>query len=94
MLLTHSKLTTQGQVSVPAMIRRMLGLVQGSALEWIEDNGRIVVQRAARHNSFAVHNALFGARTPPKAKTLEELKVGISDHMRAKYGARRVSAAT
>jgi len=34
MVLAESKLTAQGQISVPAEVRRKLGLGPGSVLEW------------------------------------------------------------
>ncbi|PYP88846.1 MAG: hypothetical protein DMF61_05625 [Blastocatellia bacterium AA13] len=34
MVLAQSKLTAQGQISVPAEVRRKLGLGPGSVLEW------------------------------------------------------------
>ena len=42
-----SKLTAQGQISVPAAVRRKLGLGPGSVLEWEED-GDAVAERHAR----------------------------------------------
>src|SRR2546425_184099 len=35
--IAHSKLTAQGQVSVPAAVRRRLGVGPGAVLEWAED---------------------------------------------------------
>jgi AbrB family looped-hinge helix DNA binding protein len=75
----HSKLTSQGQVSVPAAVRKALNLMPGSVLEWSQDGDRIVVERATRHSTAEVHQALF-ANPPPAgtaAKTLAELKQGI-----------------
>ena len=54
-----TKLTSQRQVSVPASVRRTLGLTLGAALEWVEERGRIVVKRATRHDFQAVREALF-----------------------------------
>jgi len=34
MAVAQSKLTAQGQISVPAVIRKKLGLGPGSVLEW------------------------------------------------------------
>ncbi|RYF38998.1 MAG: AbrB/MazE/SpoVT family DNA-binding domain-containing protein [Comamonadaceae bacterium] len=86
MIHTHTKLTSQGQVSVPASVRRALGLTPGSTLEWIEEQGRIVVKRATRHDSQAVHQALFpegnGASAP---KSLDELKQGIRQRMKSRH---------
>ena len=82
---TQTRLTSQGQVSVPASVRRALGLTPGSALEWIEERGgRVVVRRATRHDSQAVHEALFpeGAAQP---KPLDALKAGLRAHMQKRH---------
>jgi AbrB family looped-hinge helix DNA binding protein len=79
-----SKLTAQGQISVPAEIRRKLGVGPGSTIEWSEQDGDILVRRVGRHSSADVHAALF-ADAPPKAKTAQDLKDGVRAHMRAKH---------
>jgi antitoxin PrlF len=76
MAIAHSKLTAQGQISVPVDVRRKLGIGPGSVLEWEEDGGRIVVRRAGRFSSADIHRALFGD-CPPKKRNLSELKAGI-----------------
>ncbi len=89
MIQAQTKLTSQGQVSVPAAVRRLLGLTPGSSLQWQELGGRIVVQRAARHDTMAAHQALFGDAdtdsVKPAAKTLAELKHGIAQHIKARH---------
>jgi AbrB family looped-hinge helix DNA binding protein len=75
MAVAHSKLTAQGQISVPASIRRRLGVGPGSVLEWDDDGQNIVVRRAGRYSSEDVHRAVF--RTPPKPRTLADLKDGV-----------------
>jgi antitoxin PrlF len=75
MALAQSKLTAQGQVSVPAEVRRKLGVGPGSVLEWDEDGERVVVRRVGRYSSEEVHRALFP--TPPRHKTLADLKDGV-----------------
>jgi antitoxin PrlF len=90
MLELHTKLTSQGQVSVPAAIRQVLALTPGSALVWRHNEGRITVERAVRHNSLDVHRALFGDVSPDVSpvttpKSLVELKQGIRDHMKKRY---------
>lgn len=87
MLQVQSKLTSQGQVSVPAAIRQLLNLTPGAVLEWSEDNGRVVVARAVRHSTQEVHAALFDDGTPPvaEAKTLAELKQGIRQRMQQRH---------
>lgn len=76
MTTTTSKLTAQGQISVPARVRRKLGLGPGSILEWQEQGEQFVVRRAGRHSSLDIHRALF-ARAPARAASLAELKVGV-----------------
>ena len=83
MPLAHSKLTAQGQISVPVEVRRRLGIGPGSVLEWEAEGEKIVVRRAGRHTSEDVHRALF--RTPPKLRTLEELKQGRRRYVRERY---------
>ncbi len=84
MALAHSKLTTQGQISVPASVRRKLGIGPGSTLEWEERDGDIVVRRAARYTSLDIHRALFPTQ-PAKAKTLAAMKEGIRRRVRERY---------
>lgn len=86
MPLAHSKLTAQGQISVPAAVRRKLGVGPGSVLEWGEEGERIVVRRAGRYTSEDVHHALFPKR--PKPKRLEELKDGVRRRMRERHARR------
>jgi AbrB family looped-hinge helix DNA binding protein len=45
MALAQSKLTSQGQVSVPAEVRRKLDIGPGSVLERDDDGDRIVSAR-------------------------------------------------
>jgi len=80
----QSKLTAQGQISVPADIRRKLGLGPGSVIEWEERGEDVVVRRAGRFSSRDVHEALFEDATPC-TKTLQELKQGIRDSVRKKH---------
>jgi AbrB family looped-hinge helix DNA binding protein len=76
MAIAHSKLTAQGQISVPVDVRRKLGIGPGSVLEWEEDGGRIVVRRAGRFSYEDIQRALFGD-CPPEKRSLAELKDGI-----------------
>jgi AbrB family looped-hinge helix DNA binding protein len=86
MKLASSRLTRQGQVSVPAEVRRQLGLAPGSVLEWETEGGQIVIRRAGQYSSEDLHEVLFPVE--PRPRTLEELEEGIRRHMR-KRRARR-----
>jgi antitoxin PrlF len=81
MALAHSKLTAQGQISVPAEVRRRLGVGPGSILEWYEEGDAIVVRRSARHSSEDIHRAVFPKGTP-RAHTVGDMKEGIRRHVR------------
>ena len=63
MTVAHSKITAQGQISVPTEVRKKLGVGPGSVLEWTERGGQMVVRKAGRFSSQDVHEALFGAGT-------------------------------
>jgi len=87
MTIAKSKLTAQGQISVPAAVRRKLGVGPGSVLEWDQDGDKIVVRRAGKYTFEDIHKALF-PKGPPKHRTLEELKEGIAQYIREKHARR------
>jgi AbrB family looped-hinge helix DNA binding protein len=87
MALAQSKVTSQGQISVPAEIRRKLGITPGSVLEWVEDGDKVVVRRAKKYTFEDIHRALF-PDGPPRRRTLKELKQGIHNYIVEKYGRR------
>ena len=86
MTIAHSKLTAQGQISVPVEVRRKLGIGPGSVLEWDEDDGQIIVRRVGRYTSEDVHRALF--TKSPQPRTLDELKAGVRQYMKGRYARR------
>ena len=86
MALAHSKLTAQGQISVPAKVRQRLGVGPGSVLEWDEDGDRVVVRKAGRYSSQDIHRELF-SRTP-KRRTLADMKAGIRRHIKKRHASR------
>jgi len=72
MALAQSKLTAQGQISVPAEVRRKLGVGPGSVLEWDEEDGVIALFREA----------------PPKPHTLKEMREGLRRYVRERHARR------
>ncbi len=86
MAIAHSKLTAQGQISVPATVRRKLGIGPGSVLEWDEDGEQVVVRRAGRFTSEDVHRSLFA--TSPRPRTVTELKEGVRRHIKRRHASR------
>lgn len=83
MALAHSKLTAQGQISVPVKVRQRLGVGPGSVLEWDEEDDKVVVRKAGRYTSEDIHRVLF-ARTP-KRRTVAELKRGIRRYIKKRH---------
>ena len=83
MAIAHSKITAQGQISVPAEIRKKLGLGPGSVLEWKEKSGEVIVRKMGRHTSAEVHDALFGRDSKPTAKV--NVKKAIRQHIRQRH---------
>ena len=83
MPLAQTRITAQGQTSVPLEVRRKLGIGPGSVLEWSEEGGAVVVRRAGRYSSEEIHRRLFpdGARR----RTLSELKKGISAEIKRRH---------
>jgi antitoxin PrlF len=84
MAIARSKVTAQGQISIPAEVRRKLGVGPGSVLEWEEDGNQIVVRRAGRFSSEDIHQMLFGARTPQR-RSADEMKEGIRRYVRKRH---------
>ena len=81
----ESKVTSQGQISVPAPVRKRLGVGPGSVLVWEERDGEYVVRRAGRTTSLDVHAALFDDAPPT---TVADVRDGIRRHMRDKHARR------
>lgn len=86
MPIAKSKLTAQGQISVPAEVRRRLGIGPGSVLEWDQEGEKIVVRRVGLYTSEDIHQAIFA--TTPEAHTLEELKAGRGKYIKGRHARR------
>jgi len=87
MAIAKSKLTAQGQISVPSEVRKKLGVGPGSVLEWEERNDEVVVRRAGRYSSADIHSALF-QRGAPQPRSTDELKEGIRKYMYKRHAGR------
>jgi len=83
MPIAKSKLTAQGQISVPAEVRKKLGVGPGSVLEWDEQDDKVVVRRSGRYASEDVHRALFPDREPISDKT--DVKEAIRKYIRKRH---------
>lgn len=86
MALAHSRVTAQGQVSVPAKVRQRLGVGPGSVLEWDEEGDAVVVRKAGRYSSEDIHRAIFPS--PPRRPTIDEMKDGIRQAVKKRHASR------
>jgi AbrB family looped-hinge helix DNA binding protein len=84
MPLSRSRITSQGQISIPGEVRKKLGVGPGSILEWEEEDGKITVRRSGTFSSEDIHRRLFSKRTA-RSRTLGELKEGISRYIRRRH---------
>ena len=78
---------------MPATVRSFLHLIPGSVLVWTQEGDRILVERAKRHTTDDVHQALFpdaapGANPAKPAKALAELKQGVRQRMQRRHAGR------
>jgi antitoxin PrlF len=87
MALAQSRVTAQGQISVPAEVRRRLGIGPGSVIEWEQEGDKLVVRRAAKYTIADLHRTLF-PDGPPRHKSDDDLREGIRAHMRKKHARR------
>ena len=79
----QSKVTAQGQISVPAEVRRQLGVGPGSVLAWEWRDGEFVVRRAGKSTSAEIHAALFGAGAT-RGKPVD-VKAGVRKYVRRRH---------
>ncbi len=86
MAIAESKLTAQGQISVPAEVRRRLGIGPGSVLEWDQEGEKIVVRRVGLYTSEDIHRAIFA--TAPEGHTLADLKAGRGEYVKGRHARR------
>ena len=87
MAIAQSRVTAQGQISVPAKVRRKLGIGPGSVLEWDEEGDVVVVRKAGRYTSEDIHRAIF-PRGTPASKKLEDFDKGVRRYIKKKYARR------
>ncbi len=86
MSLAQSRITAQGQVSIPVSVMRQFGLGPGEIINWDTLNGHLVIEKAGQFSLEDVQKAL---RLPKGThKTDEEIRDGIKAAMRAKHAGR------
>lgn len=84
MTIAQSRVTSQGQISVPAEVRRKLGIGPGSVLEWEEQGELVLVRRAGRYSSQEIHRALFAGKAPASG-SVAAMKEGVRRYIRKRH---------
>jgi len=87
MALAQSKVTAQGQISVPVEVRRKLGIGPGSVVEWEEKGDAVIVRKAGRYTSEDIHRAIF-ARRIPDSKKVKEFDKRVRRYMKKRHARR------
>ncbi len=87
MKIAASRITQQGQISVPAEVRRRLGLVPGSEIVWEAEGDTIVIRRAGKFTSEEIHQAAFPEKRS-RPVSVEEMDAAIAAHIRKRHARR------
>lgn len=84
MKIATSKITAQGQISVPAKVREALGAGPGATLEWEQQGSHVVVRKAGKY-TFADIRRLLWQGEKPKRVTLKQMDEAKAAYIREKY---------
>lgn len=87
MKIATSRITSQGQISVPLEVRRRLGVAPGGTLQWDAEGDTVVVRRHGLKSLADLRAALF-PEGPPASHDLSDLKAGLEAAIRAKHARR------
>ena len=68
-----SSVTTKGQVTIPVELREKLGIKPGDRVGFVEDGGRIVIQRQE-----TAIESVFGLVKSKKGVSLSEMETAIT----------------
>jgi bifunctional DNA-binding transcriptional regulator/antitoxin component of YhaV-PrlF toxin-antitoxin module len=84
--LAQSRITAQGQVSIPVSVMRQFGLAPGEWITWDTLDGRLVIEKAGHYTLAAVQNALKIPKDRHKSEA--GIQEGIQARTRTKYAGR------
>jgi len=77
-----AKITTRGQICLPIAIRRKLRVKEGDKVVFLEENGRIIMENAARLAFARVQEAFEGEAERLGLETEQDVAAMVKD-MRA-----------
>ncbi len=84
--LAQSRITAQGQVSIPVSVMRQFGLAPGEVITWDTLEGHLVIEKAGQYSLADVQEALNLAVA--LSKTEAEIREGIKTRLRTKHAGR------
>jgi antitoxin PrlF len=84
MSIGESRITAQGQISVPAAVRKALGVGPGSTIEWTQDGDKMVVRRKVKY-TFAEIRRILSQGEKPKRVTLKQMDEAKAGYILEKY---------
>ena len=68
-----AKVTTRGQITIPAAIRRKLGVKDGDKVLFFEENGRVMIENSAIVALKKAQNAFVGEAERVGIKTEQDI---------------------
>jgi AbrB family looped-hinge helix DNA binding protein len=80
-----AKITTRGQITIPAEIRKKLGVRDGDKVIFIEENGRIIMENAAMIALKNAQDAFAGEAERLGLKTEQDVVNLVKDVRRAEW---------
>ena len=88
-----AKITLRGQITIPAGIRKKLGIKDGDKVVFIEENGRIIMENSAMLALIDVQNAFQGEAERLGLKDEQDVVAMIKEVRREKKGKARAGNA-
>jgi bifunctional DNA-binding transcriptional regulator/antitoxin component of YhaV-PrlF toxin-antitoxin module len=86
MSLAQSRITAQGQVSIPVNVMRQFGLAPGEVITWDAVDGHLVIEKAGQFTLEDVQKALKLPQGTHRSD--QEIQDGIRAAVRAKHASR------
>ncbi len=67
-----SRVTTKGQITIPAVVRKQLGIHQGDRVGFVYENGKVVIMPVIKDIE-----AAFGLVTAGQSVSLQDMEAAI-----------------
>jgi len=84
MSIARSRITSDGDIAIPAEVMTCLGVGPGAMVAWELREGEVVLRRANTRTSEEVHLALFGPNGA-NAGVAADVKKGVRTYVRRRH---------